>query len=229
MAQQNVCRYNKYGHCKFAEKCRFMHIDESCENPNCETKKCNLRHPRICSFFRDYKRCKFGEWCSFEHREDPVEKLIVKNQETIERVDEIETLLKEKLNLESKLVEYDKKLEELELKLQKQELLILQQKEVIKDKVKRDEKNDLKKKNITERLDDLQKDNEKKDKEIDILGEKLVQLFNKLRFVEEKQTDFEKELQALKPEQILKSKCEECACDSKFESKLAKHAEKFDL
>ena len=136
-----------YGHCKFAVKCR------------CETRKCNLRHPRICSFFRDYKRCKFGEWCSFEHREDPVEQLIVKNQETIERVDEIETLLKEKLNLESKLVEYDKKLEELELKLQKQELLILQQKEVIKDKVKRDERNDLKKKNITERLDDLQKDN----------------------------------------------------------------------
>ena len=64
---QNVCRYNKFGHCKFCEKCKFMHIMERCENSSCEIAKCNLRHPRICNYYRDYQRCKFGEWCSFNH------------------------------------------------------------------------------------------------------------------------------------------------------------------
>ena len=139
MAQQNVCRYNKYGHCKFAAKCRFMHVNETCEKPNCEIKKCDLRHPRICNFYRDYKRCKFGEYCSFEHREDDIDKLIVRNQETVDRVDEIEKILAEKSNLESKLSECDKKLEELEEKLQQQEQLILEQRNLVKESIEREE------------------------------------------------------------------------------------------
>ena len=50
MATQNVCRYFKFGFCRFKEMCRFMHISEVCENPSCEIKLCNLRHPRICNF-----------------------------------------------------------------------------------------------------------------------------------------------------------------------------------
>ena len=68
MAAQNVCRYFKFGFCKFTEMCRFMHITEVCENPRCEIKQCNLRHPRVCKYFRDYNRCKFSEWCAFKHQ-----------------------------------------------------------------------------------------------------------------------------------------------------------------
>ena len=32
MASQNVCRYYKFGHCKFADKCRQFHVSEECEN-----------------------------------------------------------------------------------------------------------------------------------------------------------------------------------------------------
>ena len=70
MATQNVCRYFKFGFCKYLEKCRFVHVTEICENPECDAaRSCSLRHPRICKFYRDYKRCKFGEWCCFKHVE----------------------------------------------------------------------------------------------------------------------------------------------------------------
>ena len=52
MAQQNVCEYFKFGHCKHADKCRLMHVKEKCENPSCEIKNCNLRHPRTCKYYR---------------------------------------------------------------------------------------------------------------------------------------------------------------------------------
>ena len=32
MAAQNVCRYFKFGFCKFLERCRFMHVNEECVN-----------------------------------------------------------------------------------------------------------------------------------------------------------------------------------------------------
>ena len=67
MAAQNICFYNKYGFCKYLEKCRKYHENEKCENVNCEIRECPLRHPQVCRFFRDYRFCKFGEWCKFSH------------------------------------------------------------------------------------------------------------------------------------------------------------------
>ena len=86
MAPQHVCRYWKFGHCNFLEKCRLMHVDEVCQNHECEVKNCNLRHPRICKYFRDYRRCKFGEYCSFRHDENNLENVISDNQTTSDRL-----------------------------------------------------------------------------------------------------------------------------------------------
>ena len=112
MAQQNVCRYHKFGHCKFSEKCRMMHIDEICGNCECDIKICNLRHPRICNYFRDYRRCKFGQWCSFRH--EPFE-----NKNIDDRISEVERMLKEKADLDQKIQMCDKKLAEIEIYLSK--------------------------------------------------------------------------------------------------------------
>ena len=96
MATQIVCRYNKFGHCKYCENCKFMHIMERCENVSCEIVNCKLRHPRICNYYRDYQRCKFGEWCSFNH-EVYNEK---DNKESIkvisERIEELSKIISEK-------------------------------------------------------------------------------------------------------------------------------------
>ena len=47
-----------------------MHNSQICDNTSCEIRNCNLRHPKICKFYRDYRRCKFGEWCYFLHKEN---------------------------------------------------------------------------------------------------------------------------------------------------------------
>ena len=73
MATQNLCRFNKYGFCRYEERCRKYHEKNLCENAHCVVKECLLRHPKICKYLRDYGYCKFGEWCYFSH------KLLIKN------------------------------------------------------------------------------------------------------------------------------------------------------
>ena len=92
MATQNVCRYYKFWFCKYSEKCRFPHVKEECENEDCEVRSCYLRHPKICSYYRDYRRCKFGEWGSFKH----VEKTKINEKEIFAKLDKLEKLVKEK-------------------------------------------------------------------------------------------------------------------------------------
>ena len=102
MAQQNVCGYFKYGFCKFKEHCRKMHEKKICENSKCEVKKCNLRHPKVCRYFRDYNFCKFGEYCCFKHLEhannDTIENLVKKNENVLLKLKMVE----EKLELLNK-------------------------------------------------------------------------------------------------------------------------------
>ena len=84
MAEQNVCGFFKFGYCKFRNKCRKMHVSEKCERKTCDIKSCNLRHPKICRYFRDRKFCKFGEWCCFDHKniEEDFEKVSEKYKQT---------------------------------------------------------------------------------------------------------------------------------------------------
>ena len=44
-----------------------MHVSEKCVKTSCDVRNCNLRHPKVCRYFRDFQFCKFGEWCCFIH------------------------------------------------------------------------------------------------------------------------------------------------------------------
>ena len=68
MAAQNICFFNKYGFCKYSEKCRKFHEKNICEKVDCEIRECKLRHPKACRYFRDFGFCKFGDWCKFTHK-----------------------------------------------------------------------------------------------------------------------------------------------------------------
>ena len=98
-----------------------MHVNEACQNPECEIKTCNMRHPRICTYFRDYRRCKFGEYCSFKHEENNIGNIISDNQRTNDRLSEIEILLKEKDNLANILDTLNEKIADLDKYLEKQD------------------------------------------------------------------------------------------------------------
>ena len=108
MATQNVCRYFKFGFCKYTVNCRFLHVKENCESQDCDVSSCNLRHPKICRFFRDYSRCKFGEWCCFRH----VHKNIESDKEILDRINNLEKLIAEKDALIANLANKVKFIEE---------------------------------------------------------------------------------------------------------------------
>ena len=67
MSSKVVCHYNKFGFCKFGNSCFRYHENKVCEDSKCKVLECRLRHPRKCSYFRDYYYCKFGSYCKFSH------------------------------------------------------------------------------------------------------------------------------------------------------------------
>ena len=100
-----VCRYNKYGYCRFKDTCRNRHIDEICDDSQCVRDSCQKRHPRSCVFYQAYKRCKFGSECKYRH--DLVSHAPTEEVSLLSKVDELKiaiTLLrKENENLKMKL------------------------------------------------------------------------------------------------------------------------------
>ena len=86
MVNKNVCKYNKFGFCKFGNICFRKHENRICENERCEIQECLLRHPRKCRFFLEYSYCKFGTYCKFKH-----ETFVA--QETVKEINYLKTKL----------------------------------------------------------------------------------------------------------------------------------------
>ena len=64
--QQTVCKYNKFGFCKYQDRCRNLHVNEVCDNSACEWSNCMQRHPIKCKYYTEFMRCKFSP-CAFKH------------------------------------------------------------------------------------------------------------------------------------------------------------------
>ena len=131
MRQESFCRYNKFGYCKFGNKCYRRHEDRLCEKEHCEVQTCHYRHPRRCRFFFRYNYCKFGTYCKFKHQasdnkntlkeiEDLKIALEKVNKEIIEKEEEIKRKDDQIISLEEKNKNLDG--ENLELKNKVQEL-----------------------------------------------------------------------------------------------------------
>ena len=94
---ENVCRFNKYGYCKFGDYCRNLHVNELCVELQCDIAVCEKRHPRTWSFYRDYGRCKYTEYCRYKPAQtvdeistnDFEEKLAMKDKEITQIKEEI--------------------------------------------------------------------------------------------------------------------------------------------
>ena len=139
MAAPTLCLYNKYGYCKFSERCRKPHVNEICENSSCIISECRQRHPKICRYFENFGRCKFFP-CAFKHESrnsEPANEQIAmrekyklieneikeKNkqiEELLARIDSLETRIKavETKNdviatIEEKIEEFDRRFEKI--------------------------------------------------------------------------------------------------------------------
>ena len=113
MAHVNVCQHNKYGFCKYREKCKLRHVTDVCEAENCDVEHCLQRHPKQCRFYREFERCKFGEYCFFSHARRPK-----KTDDELQTVKaRLEILENKNVELASDLAEKSLEIKELEIRL----------------------------------------------------------------------------------------------------------------
>lgn len=66
----NICRFNKFGYCKYKDKCKKDHVNEECRDGHyCESvKTCTLRHPKMCKRIILEGLCGFAEKCAYSHK-----------------------------------------------------------------------------------------------------------------------------------------------------------------
>jgi hypothetical protein len=102
--EAEVCKFGKFGFCKFKESCKRKHFVEICESQSkCkDIKECQKRHPKPCRRFTQGNECRFKEDCAYNHTDSIQDK---------EKND-----LKEKVeNLEKTVIELTKKGESVRL------------------------------------------------------------------------------------------------------------------
>ena len=118
---QQICRYNKYGFCKYGDKSHFRHGNVMCVNKTCTVFQCELRHPVVCNYFRNFKRCKFSN-CAYKHENVNDVKGTNEKIETIQtKLNEIEKKAINEIGKEIKMFDLakqvDKKIENFENQL----------------------------------------------------------------------------------------------------------------
>ena len=102
----NVCSFFKVGYCKFANACMNKHVKDLCENQNCEIINCELRHPKLCSYYQRFNYCKFGSYCCYRH-----EKRVNNHSDKIGALEEIireKSVLIDVLNIKVEALEIKK-------------------------------------------------------------------------------------------------------------------------
>ena len=104
--EEQLCKFNQEGFCKFGTKCNRRHDNEICINRNkCESPQCNKRHPKLCRFYYQFGQCKFGDNCAFSHsrentrKEESLENEVKELKEDVNKLKEenrkVKTLKKE--------------------------------------------------------------------------------------------------------------------------------------
>ena len=109
--QDDICKHNQRGFCKFKESCHKRHENQVCKDLNeCRNKKCQQRHPQTCKYFVKDKRCRYQEKCAYFHREEP---------DAQQKLNEIlatalATQIKEVADMRNKVIELKIKVQHLE-------------------------------------------------------------------------------------------------------------------
>ena len=121
----NVCKFYKYGFCKFRTYCKARHVEEICSDLDCSIELCNKRHPRECHYYREYGRCKFGTFCCYRH----ITSANINNKSILDKVDSaVDTVRQLQVQLD-KLTELvntkSQEIERLNMKIHEQELKLV--------------------------------------------------------------------------------------------------------
>ena len=219
MAAQTLCLFNKFGFCKFGDKCRKHHVNDNCERHSCDVLTCTLRHPNVCKFDRDLGRCKFDP-CAFLHieNENCIESLKKQNEDILEKISKLDDMIKE---IDDKIIES---------KLFQEKLKIVENK---MDQFKSFESEAYKKDCL---IEELTKRVSVIENNLHVKEDIIKSLIEKVKVVEERQENFEMESQEVsKSEQTFlnpsdeSSNCNNCALQTTSEEEIGNHFEKFHV
>ena len=180
---REVCLYDKFSFCKNGVRCLKIHLKETCQNRECDYKKCNKRHPRPCRIFRMNGFCRFGTSCRYSHS---LSKEVEDQNNKIESMEKVNAkLLKQ---VEDQIVEI-KELKKKMLDIESKELKNLQNQ--INDLVKKNNEKEIaiKNLNVVSNNCGLDEQDDCDDKEEDVE-------------LEEKETNIEKEKEINHPEYV---------------------------
>ena len=91
-----MCKFHKFGFCKFREVCKRTHLTQICESQlECkDTKQCRKRHPKSCKRYNSGNGCKYGEECAYNHKVDEKDKEVKELKEEVIELKEIINHLK---------------------------------------------------------------------------------------------------------------------------------------
>ena len=97
-----VCQHFKFGYFKFGDTCFKKHVKDICENDNCDKEQCELRHPKLCSYYNQFNYCKFRSYCCYSH-----EKRLIFSDKMValEGIIQEKSLLIDKLNVKLECLE----------------------------------------------------------------------------------------------------------------------------
>ena len=205
MNQKTLCRYNKFGYCKFSDKCRFRHNNDLCVDKNCNVFKCDKRHPKICTFHRDFGRCKFTTYCRYNHEKQTD---VQNNCDMIKKFEKKLTEMENKINPNETNI-----LNDVEKQNEKIENLEKMVKNLQDNQIKQDEIFENKIDSMENILKTLREAIAEKDSEISNLEVKIDNL--KAKLSTEEKSDKKKEKN--------KIKCSVCDFTSKSEQGLKTH------
>ena len=84
-----VCRFGKFGFCRFKESCKRKHFLEVCESKSqCKNiKECHKRHPKPCRRFNLEQECIFKGDCAYSHCDSNLDS---ENNELKAKVEDLE-------------------------------------------------------------------------------------------------------------------------------------------
>ena len=108
--EEEVCVYHKYGFCRYKEKCLKKHLKQECKDLNhCPDKKiCHKRNPKLCRRYAFEGSCIFEEKCDYLHKE---KEMSLGQNKLKERVEGLESVLKDKSSEEKIMLNAIKELE----------------------------------------------------------------------------------------------------------------------
>ena len=166
---EKVCSFNKFGFCKYGEKCHLTHINIICEKQICDQSECDYRHPKLCEYFEMFRRCKFTSFCKFSH------KINYSGQEHTKCIsnDKIDTIMKATEALENNMKDLKNRMEFVEKELKEKNNAIIELGDKIRELENINETYKLKETMYDEKINTLQEKIDEKNPIIDSLKENM--------------------------------------------------------